>query len=278
MLKNTDLKKVVKGALEFVHGREHDNGGFTLYEGIPDTKNTYYGVLTLKLLGIEPENMDKTIEWVEYLQRGRMFGLKGLFYRVNILKLLNREPELNEKYFERLRSKEKFPSMEMAFVHTSILKTLGYECYDNVSNWINSHQTKEGGFGVGKSDITQTCYAVESLNMIDPSLIHYEDNIIDFVNTCTAGGVYVYKPQSYPPYVETVYSGVRINHILGNVVEYDKILKFVENLQNPDGGFRRSPYIGISELEYTYKAIYILKKKFNKPSLNSSSLKFNKIY
>lgn len=104
-VKKYRFKEGVKRALEFVHGRERGNGGFTLYEGIPDTKNTYYGVLTLKLLGIEPENMDKTIEWVEYLQRGRMFGLKGLFYRVNILKLLNREPELNEKYFERLRSK-----------------------------------------------------------------------------------------------------------------------------------------------------------------------------
>ena len=235
--------------------------GFTLYEGIPDTKNTYYGVLILKLLGVEPENIDKTIEWVEYLQRGRMFGLKGLFYRVNILKLLNREPELNERYFERFKSKKKFPSMEIAFMYTSILKTLGYECFDNISGWINSHQTKNGGFGVGNSDITQTCYAVESLNMIDPSLIHSEDNIINFINTCTASSVYVYTPQSYPPYIETVYSGVRINQILGKAVaENDKILKFVENLQNPDGGFRRSPYIGISELEYTYKAIHVLKQ------------------
>lgn len=257
--KQNSNDSVINRTLEFAHKREHAGGGFTLYEGIPDTKNTYYGVLTLKLLGTKPKNMDKTIEWIEYLQKGRMFGLKGLFYRVNTLKLLNRKPKLHEKYLQRLKNREKFPSMELTFMYTSILKTLGYEYFHKISDWINSHQNKDGGFGTGKSDITQTYYALESLNMIDPSLIQFKDKIIDFTNTCMKNGIYVYKPQSYPPYIETVYSGVKINQILNNKWKEDKILNFVENLQNSDGGFRRSPYLGISELEYTYKAIYILK-------------------
>lgn len=263
MLKNKQNSKdsVLTRALEFVHKREHIEGGFTLYEGIPDTKNTYYGVLTLKLLGTEPKNRNETIEWVEYLQRGRMFGLKGLFYRVNTLKILNRKPELHEKYLKKLKNREKFPSMEVAFMHVSILNALGYEDFDAVSRWIISHQNRDGGFGTIKSNVIQTYHAIKSLNLIDPSLIKFKDKIIDFINKCkTENGFYVHRPQSYPPYIETVYSGVMINQMLDNDVEnVEKILEFVENLQNCDGGFRRSPYLGISELEYTFMSIYLLK-------------------
>ena len=41
--------KILNNALKFVHGREHEKGGFTLYKGISDTKNMYYGVNILKM-------------------------------------------------------------------------------------------------------------------------------------------------------------------------------------------------------------------------------------
>lgn len=38
----------------------------------------------------------------------------------------------------------------------------------------------------------------------------------------------------------------------------EDVTDFVMKIRNPDGGFRRSVYMGISEPEYTYRAIYML--------------------
>jgi hypothetical protein len=59
--------KILNNALKFVHGREHEKGGFSLYKGISDTKNTYYAVNILKMFNKEPHNKEKTVEWVEKL-------------------------------------------------------------------------------------------------------------------------------------------------------------------------------------------------------------------
>lgn len=50
-----------------------------------------------------------------------------------------------------------------------------------------------------------------------------------------------------------------MSKMLNSQIDKEKILSFVLSLQNNDGGFRRSSYLGISELEYTYRAIHIIK-------------------
>ena len=87
------------------------------------------------------------------------------------------------------------------------------------------------------------------------------DNILDFTKRCrTKEGLFVYTPISYPPYIESIYSGVKIFETLGKIPENkESMVDFVLELQNNDGGFRRSIYMGISELEYTYRALYVLK-------------------
>lgn len=53
---------------------------------------------------------------------------------------------------------------------------------------------------------------------------------------------------------------MKIFEIVGVVPENkESIVDFVLELQNSDVGFRRSIYMGISELEYTYRALYVLK-------------------
>ena len=46
---------------------------------------------------------------------------------------------------------------------------------------------------------------------------------------------------------------------MGYDYKSDKTVRYVESLQNPDGGFRRSIYLGISTLEDTFYAIASLK-------------------
>jgi hypothetical protein len=253
--------EILSNALKFTHKREYEQGGFTLYKGIPDTKNTYYGVKILEIYNEEPYNKEKTIEWIQELQEGRMYGIQGLFYRVNILNIFREKIRVHESYISRLNVKTEFTNLKVAYYHAIISKILELNNIGKIANWILSYQNEDGGYGSSRSDISSTYYALEALNFIDPSLIEMKDSIIDFTLKClTKEGGFTFIPDIYPPYLEPTYEGIRIQEILGiEPIIQNKTIEFVQKLQNSNGGFRRSKYLGISELEYTFKSLYILK-------------------
>lgn len=251
----------MENALKYVHDREHDKGGFTLYKGLPDGKNTYYGLKTLKLFNKEPFNKIKTIKWIMDLQRKKMYGIHGIFYIINILHMFNEKIKVPQFYISNLKFKTDFPNLESAYYHTIISKILKLDNLQLIAEWILSQQNEDGAFGPGRSDIISTYYAIESINHINPSLIRFRNSLGEFIHQCqsTIGG-FTFIPDIYPPYLEPTYAGIKIQEIMGiNPTNKINTAKFVLNLQNNNGGFRRSKYIGISELEYTFKALYILK-------------------
>jgi hypothetical protein len=259
--------QILDHALKFVHEREHPEGGFTLYEGIPDTKNTYYGIKILQLLSEEPYNKENTIKWIENLQEGRQYSTRGIFYRLNILDVYKRNPKFAQKYVERFIERYKTSNPEIIFLMTSILRIVGFEdteLTELIKKYVLSFQNDDGGFGKYRSDIMSTYYALETLKLINHDFINSKEKIIDFTENCqTDEGIFAYTSLSYPPYIESIYAGIRIYEILEHPLEQglnqDEIINFVLKLQNADGGFRRSYFIGISELEYVYRALYVLK-------------------
>ena len=54
---------------EFLN-RRHPDGGYTLFEELPDTKNTYYALRSFELLGDEPGLEDP--DWLEDVHRGEL--------------------------------------------------------------------------------------------------------------------------------------------------------------------------------------------------------------
>lgn len=216
------------------------------------------------MLDGEPHNKEKTIKWIENLQKGRQYGTRGIFYRVNILDAYKRNPKFPEKYVEKFIERYNTSNLEIIFLMTNILKIAGYSESELIIKCVLPFQNEDGGFGRYRSDIMSTYYALETLNLINPASITSRDKIIDFAANCqTDGGIFAYTPLSYPPYIESIYAGIRIYEILNYPLEHwskrDEVIKFVLELQNADGGFRRSYFMGISELEYVYRALYILK-------------------
>jgi hypothetical protein len=213
------MKINLKKALNFVHEREHYERGFTLYKGVPDTKNTYYGVKILEMFKEEPNNIKKTINWVQKLQNDRMYGIQGVFYRLNILNIFNKEIKVPDEYIEKLNAKTKFSSQKAAYYYTVISNILKLDNLNNIADWILSNQNNDGafgsGYGLGRSEIISTYYALESLNYIDPSIIEKKDQINNFAQRCiTKEGGFTFIPNIYPPYLEPTYAGVRIQEIL----------------------------------------------------------------
>jgi len=241
--------------LNFIKGRSHENGGYTLYEGFPDSKNTYYAIKSFQLLGREPWNLKKTLNWLEDIHKRGSFTAQGLFYRSSILKEYNRNYEIPEKFIERLKKTYRRSKLEITYYIDFVLRTHNI-VLDEIADWIISQQNPDGGFGKYGSDIINTQYALEILKAHKRKP---KKNIKDYIKDCESNGLWSFTPLSYPPYIETVYSGLRISQILNLNVNDKKILEFVLSLQNGDGGFKRSTYLGISELEYTYKALYIIK-------------------
>ena len=216
------------------------------------------------MLDEEPQNMERTIKWIENLQEGRQYGTRGIFYRVNILDSFKRNPNFPQKYVNRFLERYRTSNLEIIYLMTTVLRVVGIELPDCINECVLAFQNEDGGFGRYRSDIMSTYYALETLNLINPDLITSQDKIMDFAANCqTDEGIFAYTPLSYPPYIESIYAGIRIYEILDYPLDHwsnrDEVLNFVLKLQNADGGFRRSYFIGISELEYVYRALYILK-------------------
>jgi len=207
-------------------------------------------------------NIENTINWLERLQTQGAHGIYGWFYRISLLDHFQREIKIQNSLKDELNSKKEFFNLKIAYYHVVLSKILGLDNLPEIGKWILKYQNRDGGFGIIRSDIESTYYALSSLNCINPNLIRKKESIVIFAQRCqTADGGFSFVPDIYPPYIEQCYAGVRIHEILGKTddLNKDKLIEFVKNLQNSNGGFRRSKYMGISELEYTYKALYILK-------------------
>jgi len=242
--------------LNFIRKRSHEDGGYTLYEGLPDSKNTYYAIKSFQLLGREPANLAKTLKWLEEVHSRGSFSAQGLFYRCSILKEYNRDHRIPKKFIRRLQETYKRSDLEITYYIDSVLRMHNI-ILDEIPDWIISQQNPDGGFGKYGSDIINTQYALEILKAHKYKID--KKSIKDYLKDCENEGLWSFTPISYPPYIETIYAGFRISEILNLKVKDKNILNFILSLQNNDGGFRRSTYLGISELEYTYKSLYIIK-------------------
>lgn len=249
--------------LDFIRRRGHKDGGYTLYEGLPDSKNTYYAIKSLQLLGREPSNLTNTLRWVEGVHKRGSFSAQGLFYRCSILREYNKDYRIPRRFIRRLKETYKRADLEITYYIDSVLRMHNI-ILDDIVDWIISQQNPDGGFGKYGSDIINTQYALEILKAHEYK--PPKRSIKGYLKDCENGGLWSFTPLSYPPYIETVYAGFRISEILNLKVKDKNILKFILSLQNSDGGFRRSTYLGISELEYTYKSLYIIKSLTRNPT------------
>ncbi|MCS7120390.1 MAG: hypothetical protein RMJ07_01810 [Nitrososphaerota archaeon] len=119
----------------------------------------------------------------------------------------------------------------------------------------------DGSFGSEKrSMIASTRYAIETLRRIGYNQVSMTDTLKWIREREVASGGFVMLPGLTPIYLEDTYFGARALTALGEKLMYPKeTAGLVAKFQNPNGGFRRSIFIGISDFESTYQAISLLK-------------------
>ena len=258
----------LEGVKRFVLSRRAFDGGFAFCQPLPSSlPETYYAVYVLKTLG---EKIDGKDELVRFLHSKLGSDVYSIFYVLKTLSLLGESlPDVSESLERRLEeamgreqsdlsyevgitatySFENPNVLREVYMIVESLRLLGGDA--DVEDFVERFR-RNGGYGVGRANLKDTFYAV--------SVVRRNGGVIDFVleHECDEGG-FAKHPHSYPPYLEDTYHALSIFEVLGYDYKSDKTVRYVESLQNPDGGFRRSIYLGISTLEDTFYAIASLK-------------------
>ncbi len=233
---------------------------------------TYYAVFILKILGEKVEDRDKL---VNYLKSSLKMNPHSVYFVLKTLDILGEElPDVSDFALERLRKAMGRVAKVTKDVHelesgitatysfdmpnvlrevyslVTVLRLLDVECeeVERAKKFVEMFR-KDGGFGVKDPTLEDTYYAVNVLRKRDKGAI-------DFVMEREwKDGGFSKVPGSYPPYIEDTFFAVESLHVMGIRYKNYRTIKYLSSLQNADGGFRRSVFLGTSSLEFSYYAV-----------------------
>lgn len=262
-----DLDKVI----EFVLMRQNEDGGFTICKPLPSNlSDTFYAVRILKILNAEIPKEEKIID---YLSKNISKDLHSLYFVLNSLNDLGvKVPDYSDYIIKRIQNFTERDNGEFFGGERGITATYSFE-YPNelrelymtinclrvngrdfqIRKDFLERYRKGKGFGKKFANLRDTFYCVYILQSLDKKTREF---ILEF--RCEDGG-FSKIPGSFPPYLEDTFYALNCFAVCDEYYEDIETAKFVENLQNYNGGFRRSVYGGISTLEDTYYAVSVLK-------------------
>ena len=130
---------------------------------------------------------------------------------------------------------------------------LSSEEKERIKNFVENFR-KGNAYGVNQATTTMTYQAIFALNSLG-----YEVPKTKHFHRCEVYGGFTEVPYSLPPYLEPTFYALRGLKLLGEKPRYVKShIQFIRTLQNPNGGFRRSLEMGISNFQNTYRALRTL--------------------
>ncbi|RLF76854.1 prenyltransferase/squalene oxidase repeat-containing protein [Palaeococcus sp. (in: euryarchaeotes)] len=272
-----DLRKYINmdALLRYLEERRHEDGGYCFVSVLDETNinDTYYAVRIYDLLGMEVPEKEKTIEFLYdslkpqqaavALAMGMealgILGAKDLALEKIELFSEKYDP-LNGKFAVGLGGSEEFGTstpLEATYWVLRAFNSIGYEldeeAREKVSSFIMSFK-KGHGFGLKQPTTTMTYQALFSLRALG-----YDALKTPHFKKCEVYGGFTEVPYSLPPYLEPTFYAIRGMRVIREKPLYIKAhINFIRTLQNPNGGFRRSIEMGISNFQNTYRALKAL--------------------
>jgi hypothetical protein len=265
----------IQEVLQYIQIRQNEDGGYSFARGAESSAaDTYYGIQVLKMLGAEPGNAAKTINFMKSLQRedGSFDSVNVAYYVVKTLDDLGAKLQRSLEDFVLslqnarggfgvLEADIESPSeLEATYLSVELLRPVE----DNLSfaktkDIILTRQNPEGSFGrSGYSRLGATYHALASLSLLgfDVRTLRRTE---EWVRQCEIpSGGFRTSPESFDPYfiMDDIYFGVKCLDVLGKNYRFpSQTLDLAAKFQNENGGFRRSIFLGISTFESTYHAI-----------------------
>jgi len=260
------------GIAGYVHSCQCPGGGFCFY-GLdePNLADTFFAARTLALLSRAPLALDKTLGFVrDFFQSPLGEGsLWGIYYGLGVLRLYQDDvrdrsqlTEILLGFYNRRVSGQrgsKSLSLELLSHVVEAIQMLGcsleHQQIRSGQHYVLQFQNEDGGFGVQRSNLWETSFAISLLKAlsypvqklpVQRFLLDLEHEDFGF---CTV-------PGSTPAFLEDIYLGLTAFRALELTSRYETaVLRFMLECQTGSYGFRRSRWLGIPTLEYTYMAV-----------------------
>ncbi|MCO6041945.1 prenyltransferase/squalene oxidase repeat-containing protein [Thermococcus alcaliphilus] len=271
-----DLRSVLK----YIEDRRHEDGGYCFVSLLNETNvnDTYYAVKIYDLLDIEIPEKEKTVEFLYNSLKPQQavvaiaMAIEGLailgakdLAKEGLSLVFEKYKPLEGKFAVGLGGSEEFGTatpLEATYWVLRAFKAIDYKVSSEerrkIRDFIESFR-KGDGYGVTQATTTMTYQAIFSLNALGypiPKTRHF--------HRCEVYGGFTEVPYSLPPYLEPTFYAVRGLRLINEKPRYiEPHIRFIRALQNPNGGFRRSLEMGISNFQNTYRALRTLDDLLN---------------
>ena len=263
----------------YILERQNEDGGYTFARGAEsNAQDTYYALEILRMLDAKPTNLDKTVRFVQGLQHsdGGFDSVKSAYYVITILSQLGAKPTKPidqttlslEILIEGLENPhvyiEAISEIESIYLAVKLLNSLNFSLNsDRIVKQVLKMQNIDGSFGSRTfSRLASTFYALAILGLTGYD-VKALSNTLTWIRQCEIStGGFTADPELTSPYIamEDLYFGIKSLEALGETCRFPRAnLELIAKFQNPNGGFRRSIYLGISDFESTYQTLSSVK-------------------
>lgn len=268
----------VHKALEYVEKRRHEDGGYCFVSVLNDTNvnDTYYAVKIYDLLGLGVPEKEKTIEFLEKAIQPQTavvaiaMALEGLailgakdIAKEHVDIVYTKYNPLKDKFAVGLGGSEEFGTatpLEATYWVVKAFKAIGEPISNEEKDKIRAFVMRfrmGNGFGVKQPTTTMTYQALHTLYALGykpPKSPHFKN-----CELCGDWGGFTEVPYSLPPYLEPTFYATRGLELQGETPTCPRRhIWFIRQLQNSNGGFRRSLELGISNFQNTYRALAVV--------------------
>ncbi|KUH34690.1 hypothetical protein APY94_00455 [Thermococcus celericrescens] len=264
--------------IRYIEERRHGDGGYCFVSVLNDTNvnDTYYAVKIYNLLGLEIPEKETTIEFLERAIQPQT-AVVAIAMALEGLAILGAEDVAMEhldivftkyspsegKFAVGLGGSEEFGTatpLEATYWVVKAFKAIGYEFSADEKDAIRAFVMKfrnGDGYGVKGPTTTMTYQALRTLHTLGyrpPRSQHFRNCEI-----CGEWGGFTEVPYSLPPYLEPTFYAARGLELQRETPTCPRRhVLFIRELQNPNGGFRRSIELGISNFQNTYRALAVV--------------------
>lgn len=270
-------------AFSFIVNRLGSDGGYSFhpplfgYEFLSSVSETFYALSSLELLERSFPNKNKTVSFLKSFDDQEVYANPmTAFYVLHSLFLLGEE--FDATGVDKLRSfierkscafqdvRSEFFSGDYdtgespyrnAFYAAKTLVLCGRKIKESEVRWL---------YSCNKSFSDLACvFHVLSILSLSGFDVKKTREYRGFIEKCMVSpeGGFATSPASKPAFIESTYYGVFSCKLLGMHLGSqfkENTIRLLSSFQNSDGGFRRSPFGGVSALNFTYFALAALKE------------------
>jgi len=270
----------VRELVDYVHSTRSDDGGYCFYQlKESNASDTFYAVHILKSLRYAVPGPETTAEFFQHYQDndGSFQSIYMASYVLQGLALLGAQPVFDPRGFIVRHLKgtlgiTKQPSYELS---DSLLEPIGTavtllestnveiptQLTREIYEAVHPYKQTDGGFGAARSNVYATHYAVRAVTT-NPLASDLFKGVSTWIRRCEwPTGGFSKTPDNTPNYLDEVYQALYLMRTTNERPTYiHETARFIGQLQNANGGFRRAYDSGISSLENSYYAVKALEE------------------